>query len=135
MNDNGDLNVIIMAMVIIAIIGAVILWLCIPLFTQDTVTLKVTKKDTYTTTECSSDSDGHSSCSTDLHNLLYTDGEILQFNDNLVLWVWGSQTAFSHVEEGKTYKFKVYGFNVQWLNWYRTVISYSDVVDNGQRNF
>ena len=126
-NENGDVSGIITALVIIAIVAIAITCICIPLFTQDTVTLKVTSKDTYTSTECSSDEHGGSSCSTTLHNLVYTDGEIIQFNDNLILWVWGSQTAFSHVEQGKTYTFKVYGYNVPWLNWYRSVISYKEI--------
>jgi hypothetical protein len=117
----GEIAIILAAIVIVV---GIITCICIPLLTQDTVTLTVKKTDTYTTTSCSSDSNGGSSCTTDIHNLLYTDGEILQFNDNLILWVWGSQTAFSHIESGKTYKFKVYGFNIAWLNWYRSVISY-----------
>jgi hypothetical protein len=127
MNDNGDLGGIVAVIVLILFVIFCVLCICIPFATQDTVTLKVIKTDTYTTTSCSSDSDGHTSCSTTLHNVLYTNGEIVQFNDNLVLWVWGSQTAFSHVEMGKTYEFKVYGFNVPWLNWYRSVISYTEV--------
>jgi hypothetical protein len=126
-NDNGELWGIIAVIVLIGFVVMVALCICIPLFTQDTITLKVNQKDTYTTTECSSDNNGGSSCSSTIHNLIYTEGEILQFNDNLILWVWGSQTSFSHVESGKKYKFKVYGFNVPWLNWYRSVISYEEI--------
>jgi hypothetical protein len=126
-DDNADLGGIAFVLIIIFVILLAILCICIPLFTQDTVTLKVIKTDSYTTTDCSSDSDGHLSCSTELHNLVYTNGEVLQFNDNLILWVWGSQTAYAHVEPGRTYRFKVYGFNVPWLNWYRSVISYAEV--------
>ena len=126
MTDNGEMDIIIAAICIIALVSAVGLWICIPLFTQDSVILTVNQKESYTTTTCDSDKGG-SSCSTDLHTLIYTNGEILQFTDNLVLWVWGSQTSFSHVEPGKTYKFKVYGYNIPWLNWYRSVISYEVV--------
>lgn len=127
-NENGSmLEVAIVAIVAILIVVIVVAAICIPLFTQDTVTLTVTKTDTYTSTSCSSDSDGHSSCSTSIHNLAYTNGEILQFDDCLILWVWGSQTTFSHLEQNKTYTFKVYGYNVPWLNMYRTVISYQEV--------
>jgi len=125
--DNGEIDGIIAVIGIIIVIAIIVLCICIPLFTQDTITLTVSQKDSYTTTSCSSDNNGGTSCSTDLHNLLYTNGEILQFNDCFILWVWGSQTSFSHVESGKTYKFKVYGYNVKWLNWYRTVISYEEL--------
>ena len=132
MNDSGssgaDLIILIaIILIVIAVILSVISWVYLPLFTQDSVILTVTKTDTYTSTSCSSDSDGDTSCSTTLHNLVYTDKEIVQFNDCLVLWVWGSQTQFSHLEAGKMYKFKVYGWNVPWLNWYRSVISYQEV--------
>lgn len=120
----GVIGIVLIAAFIVLLVG---LCICIPLFTQDTVTLTVIKTDTYTTTDCDSDSDGHTSCSTTLHNNVYTNGEILSFNDCLVLWVWGSQTAFSHIEVGKTYTFNVYGFNVPWLNMYRSVISYKEV--------
>ena len=127
-NENGTLfEVAIIVLVVVFIALIVIGAICIPLFTQDTVTLTVTKTDTYSSTSCSSDSDGHSSCSSSIHNLAYTNGEILQFDDCLIVWVWGSQTAFSHIEIGKTYTFKVYGFNVPWLNMYRYVISYQAV--------
>jgi len=126
-SDNGEIDGIIAVIVLTVFISAIILCICIPIFTQDTVTLTVNQKESYTTTSCDTDSKGETSCSTDLHKLLYTDEEILQFNDNLILWVWGSQTSFSHIESGKTYKFKVYGFNIPWLNWYRSVISYEAV--------
>jgi hypothetical protein len=119
-------HVIAIVLVIIIAIAIIILGICIPLITQDEVTLTVTKTDSYTTTSCDSDSDGHVSCSTYLHNLVYTNGEILQFNNCIVLWIWDSQTRYSHIESGVTYKFKVYGFNVPWLNWYRSVISYKE---------
>jgi hypothetical protein len=118
----GGGAVILIAVFILIFIG---LSICIPIFTQDHVTLTVEKTDSYTTTSCSSDN-GETSCSTTLHNLVYTNGEILQFNDCIVLWVWGSQTSYAHIKEGKTYQFKVYGFNIPWLNMYRSVISYEE---------
>jgi hypothetical protein len=126
-NDNAELSGIAIILIAILMVIPIILCICTPLFTQDSITLTVKKTDSYTTTDCDSDSDGHTSCSTELHNLVYTNGEILQFNDCLILWVWGSQTAYSHIETGKTYTFKVYGFNVPWLNWYRSVSSYKEV--------
>jgi hypothetical protein len=126
-NDKGDLGTIAYVAIVAILVILVAVCICIPLFTQDTTTLTVVKTDSYTSTDCDTDSNGHSSCSTTLHNLAYTDGEILQFNDCFVLWVWGSQTIYSHIETGKTYTFKVYGFNVPWLNMYRSVISYTAV--------
>lgn len=120
LSDIGAYAIIILIFVVMA--GIIILGVIVPLTTQETVTLNVTGKDTYTTTNC--DKDG---CNSNIHNLIYTNGEILEFDDNLVLWVWGSQTSFSHIQQGKTYVFEVYGFNVPWINWYRTVKSYKDV--------
>lgn len=113
---------------IVVVLAAIIMVfsVIVPFVTQDSVTLTVIKTDSYTTTECTHDSDG-GGCSTTLHNLVYTNDEVLQFNDCLVLWVWGSQTMYSHIEPKKTYTFKVYGLRFAPLNWYRSVISYTEV--------
>ena len=69
-NDNGEMGGIIGALVIVIFVLALALCVIVPLFTQDYVTLDVNKKDTYTTTSCSSGGkDGSSSCSTELNRV------------------------------------------------------------------
>jgi hypothetical protein len=124
----GDVGATLVVLLVVIAIGIFIYFaVAVPYITQSYVNLNVSGKDTYTTTDCSSNSDGRTSCTTYLNNLVYTNGEILKFEDCIVLWRFGSQTDFSHVEIGKTYRFKVYGFDVPWLNWYRTVISYEEI--------
>lgn len=119
----SDYFTILMSCIIIAIIIIIAAAILIPLCTQDEVVLTVTDKESYTTTSCSSDSDGYTHCSTNLHMLVYTNGEILQFDDCIVLLIFDAQTQYSHIKPG-TYKFKVYGYSVPWLKMYRYVISY-----------
>jgi hypothetical protein len=126
-NDVAEFEWVLAIIFIILVIALIIFGIIIPFVTQDYVTLTVTDKETYTSTDCS-DSDGHRSCSTNTYKLIYTNGEILQFDDTFVLWVFGSQTMYSHIEEDQTYKFKVWGFNVPWLNMYRNVISYEKIL-------
>lgn len=127
-NDNavtlGGVGIVLLiAFLALLLIVAII----VPFVTQDYVTLTITGKDTYTTTDCSSDSDGHTSCSTIVHKLLYTNGEILEMSDTLVLLNLGSQTAYSHIQLNKTYRFKVYGYSYPALNMYRTIINTTEV--------
>ena len=124
--DLGE-NVVIACIIAVIILTVImVMWfgIVVPLTTQEDITLTVSEKESYTSTDCSSNGDGGTSCSTTLHMLVYTDGEVLQFENCLVLWKFDAQTDYSHIREGK-YKFRVFGYSVPWLNWYRTVISYT----------
>lgn len=114
---------VIAAFFIIVIAAIIILLLLIPVFTQGTLVATVTGKEIYTTTSCSDDS-----CTSDTHLTVYTDKEVIEISDSLIFWSFGEQQKYGKLKEGKTYEFKVWGFNVPILQMYRGAYEYVEVI-------
>ncbi|MBB76556.1 MAG: hypothetical protein CMJ75_18785 [Planctomycetaceae bacterium] len=100
-------------------IGA-ILFLClivgscsIPLWTQDTVTVKVTEKERITT------GSGESITS---KYLVFTETETFENTDVLILGKFDSSDVQGSIQPGETYRLRVYGWRVPFLSWYRNII-------------
>ena len=110
-------------LLILFVIACVVLLIALPLVTQDTLTATVTGKEIYTTTSCSKDS-----CSTNTHLTVYTDKEVIEISDSLVLWKFGEQQKYGALKENGTYEFKVWGFNVPMLQMYRGAYEYTEIL-------
>jgi len=50
--------------------------------------------------------------------------EIFENSDSLFQWKWNSADFQQELEIGKTYTFKVYGFRVPFLSWFRNIYSF-----------
>jgi hypothetical protein len=50
--------------------------------------------------------------------------EILENSDSLFQWKWNSADFQQELEIGKTYIFKVYGYRVPFLSWFRNIYSF-----------
>jgi hypothetical protein len=108
---------------VVFIIGIIALFIVLPLVTQDTLTATVLDKDIYTTTDC--DKDG---CTSLTHLTVYTDKEVIEISDSLVLWTFGEQQKYGNLKAGKTYTFKVWGFSIPMIKMYRSSYEYSEVM-------
>jgi len=50
--------------------------------------------------------------------------EIFENSDSLFQWKWNSSDFQQELEIGKTYTFKVYGYRVPFLSWFRNIYSF-----------
>lgn len=107
---------------ILTFIALLIIGLALPFLTQDTIVANVTGKEIYTTTSC--DKDG---CISTTHLTVYTDKEVIEISDSLMLWKFGEQQKYGSIEKGKIYKFKVWGFSVPMLQMYRSAYEFSEM--------
>src|SRR2546423_1704016 len=80
----------------------------------------VTVTDTVLKTErvqyCSS-----SGCSSKY--LVFGKKETYQDTDSLFYWKFNSSDVYGQIQSGRTYTFKVIGWRVPFLSWYRNIIS------------
>jgi hypothetical protein len=111
-------------LLIVFVIGIIILGIILPFVTQDTIIATVTGKEMYTTISCSDDN----GCSSNTHLTIYTDKEVIEISDCLVLWKFGEQQKYGKIKDGKTYQFKVWGFNIPMLQMYRSAYEYSEIL-------
>lgn len=59
--------------------------------------------------------------------LLFTENEVFTIDDTLFHGRWDSSDWYAKIDEGETYKFKVYGWRVPFMSMYRNVISMEKV--------
>ena len=50
--------------------------------------------------------------------------EILENSDSLFQWKWNSADFQQEMEIGKTYTFKVYGYRIPFLTWFRNIYTF-----------
>jgi hypothetical protein len=50
--------------------------------------------------------------------------EVFENSDSLFQWKWNSSDFQQELEIGKTYTFKVYGYRVPFLSWFRNIYSF-----------
>lgn len=89
--------------------------LFLPLCTQDTITATVVKTERVTNSKGGK-------------YLVFTDREVLQNTDCLILWKWDSSDVYGALVAGKTYRFEVYGWRWGFMSWYRNIVA-ADVVE------
>lgn len=118
-----SLGKVLVVFFVIVLVAITILAILIPVFTQDTVVATVTDKEIYTTTDCS----GDNGCTSNTHLTVYTDKEVLEISDSIIFWSFGEQQKYGKLKEGKTYEFKVWGFNIPILQMYRGAYEYTEV--------
>lgn len=98
------------------IVSSIILSIVLPFATQEDV-MNVTVTDKERITEGSGDS-------LRSRYIIYTDVEVFENTDTLLLGKFDSSDTYRLLEEGSTYNFRVYGWRVPFLSWYRNIISY-----------
>lgn len=54
--------------------------------------------------------------------LIFTDKEVFENTDSILYWKFNSSDFYSEIEKEQTYKFRVYGFRIPFLSWYRNII-------------
>ncbi len=82
--------------------------------TQETVTDKVVRLERVNT-------EGSSKY------LVFGEKEVYQNTDSLWNGKFNSSDFYRDIEPGKTYRFRVYGWRVPFLSWYRNIIAYEQV--------
>jgi len=82
------------------------LWLAAYFSTQTTVTVTVTEKERVDGTY-----------------LVFTDLETLKNEDDLLFFKFNSSDLYGSLKEGQTYDFRVAGWRVPLLSWYRNVVA------------
>ena len=109
---------LIVVAVILVVASILIFGVGFPYLTVDTITAKVTEKERIV----SRSGDGVSS-----KYLIFTDRETLENTDCWRRLKFDSSDIYGALKEGGTYKFKVYGWRVPTLSWYRNVLDYEKV--------
>lgn len=99
------------SIIILAIIGVIVVGPVVAHTTQEEVTLTVTEKIVK-----------RSNNNQDKYIIFTSEGEVLQNTDTIYLFKFNSSDVYGKIEVGKTYKFKVYGFRIQFLSMYRNII-------------
>ena len=102
-----------------AIIGAAVVFISLyvgyfPFCTQEIITATVKKTERVIHKESSK-------------YLVFTDNEVLENTDCLILLKWNSSDIYGGLEVGKTYRFRVYGWRWRFMSWYRNIISVEKV--------
>ena len=59
--------------------------------------------------------------------LVFTEEETFKNEDCTLHWKFNSSDIHGRLEEGKRYQFKVYGWRVQFLSWYRNVLDATEL--------
>ena len=54
--------------------------------------------------------------------LIFTDEEVFKNTDSIWYWKFNSSDFYGQIEEDQNYKFKVYGYRIPFLSWYRNII-------------
>ena len=81
-----------------------------PLYTQETVTFTVTDKERVNGYESS-------------RYLVFTEDEVFQNTDSLLMWKFSSSDLYGSLEVGTTYEALVTGWRVPFLSWYRNIVT------------
>lgn len=109
----GDACIIAMAVflgiLIVGLVGLIAFGATIPLTTQETVTVKITEKERIH----DGDEDKY---------LIWTEGEVFENTDSLVLGKFNSSDIYGKIQENETYECKVYGWRIPFLSMYRNII-------------
>ena len=57
-----------------------------------------------------------------------------EVEDSLLEGRFSSSDRWAEIEEGKTYKFKTYGWRVPFFSWYENIIEHEEVPQNTSEN-
>lgn len=114
MSSKGNNTVIGIAIIIILLVGSPVVLYLTGYYDDDTVTVTVTGKERVMKDQSS-------------YYLIFSDKEVFTIQDTLIKQQWASSDIYGHIEEGKTYKFTVYGWRVPFLSWYRNIVSYQEI--------
>jgi len=96
--------------VAVVVLGAIALLLA-PFLTSDTVTITVVDKERIV------GRDGESS-----KYLVFTEAEVFENTDCLVLGKFNSSDVYGQLEIGETYRVEVYGWRIPFLSMYRNIV-------------
>ena len=95
---------------VVVILGGIALLLA-PFVTSETVTIKVVDKERIV------GRDGESS-----KYLVFTETEVFENTDCLVLGKFNSSDVYGQIEIGETYRVQVYGWRIPLLSMYRNIV-------------
>ena len=95
-------------LILLFIIAAIILP---PLLTSEDITITVVDKERVV------DSGGG-----DSKYLVFTETEVFENTDCLVLWKFNSSDVYGQLEIGETYQVQVYGWRIPFLSMYRNIV-------------
>lgn len=56
--------------------------------------------------------------------LIFTENEVFKNTDTIWYWKWNSSDFYREIKVGETYNFRVYGWRVPFISWYKNIISY-----------
>lgn len=59
--------------------------------------------------------------------LVFTKNETFENTDAILFWKFDSSDVQGHLEKGKTYRFKVNGYRVPWMSWYRNILEVEEI--------
>ena len=104
---------IIVIAIVVIVGGGVVGGVCLPILTRDTVTFTV--KDKERVTKGTGDS-------IKSYYLVYTDSEVFENTDCLVLFKFNSSDVQGQLDKGFTYEADVYGWRIPFFSMYRNII-------------
>ena len=57
------------------------------------------------------------------------DGEVetLENTDSLIEWKWDSSDMYAKIHAQKKYRFKVYGWRVKFMSWYKNIVGVEEI--------
>jgi len=59
--------------------------------------------------------------------LIFGETETYENTDSLWYWKWNSSDIYGDLEEGKTYRLRVYGWRIPFMSWYRNIIEIEEI--------
>ena len=99
---------------VVMVVGLVLGSCALPFATQDELSFTVTDKERVVT---------GSGDSTSSKYLVFTDKEVFENTDCMVLFKFNSSDIYGALDVGKKYRAKVYGWRIPFLSSYRNIIS------------
>lgn len=87
------------------------------IFVKETIEITVTDKERIV------ESSGKTTSS---KYLVFSENEVFENTDEILVWKFNSSDLQGNLHIGNTYKVTVIGWRIEWLSWYRNIISISD---------
>ena len=106
----GKVDLGCVVVIVLFIIAALILP---PMLTSETITITVTDKERVM------QGSGENASS---KYLVFTETEVFENTDCLVLWKFNSSDVYGQLEIGETYQVQVYGWRIPFLSMYRNIV-------------
>jgi hypothetical protein len=107
----GKIGIVLVLLFMVGCTGACY---SVPRITKDVITVKVKEKERVNTSFSSK-------------YLIFTETEVLTNDDDFFIWKFDSSDLYGDIEEGKTYKFYVYGWRIPFLSWYRNITKIEEI--------